>query len=241
MYRMFTRRFSQILAATALAATASMANAAVVYLDFEGIETYPFASGGISIDGYYNGGTASNGNSGTNLGVEFTSSALLLCLNNLGTTCSNTSQGDAGIATSRTGALYFPSGNPMMNVAAGFDTGFSFVYSQPFESNTSISIYSGLNGTGSLLASALLPLTLDGRNGGCDAAYSANYCPFEDFSLTFSGVAMSVVFGGTVDRQVFDDITFGSDVPGGVPEPATLALFGIGLLGIAATRRRRLS
>lgn len=44
---------------------------------------------------------------------------------------------------------------------------------------------------------------------------------------------MSVIDGATITRAAF------APTPGAVPEPATLALFGIGLLGSAAAIRRR--
>ena len=216
----------------------SQASAATIYLDFENIAPYP-NNNNVQIGDFYNGGTASNGASGPNYGVQFTSSAILLCLNTEGTSCSNTSRGGQGIPSSQFGALYFPDSSPAMNVAAGFDTGFSFVYSSPFDSGTSVSIFSGLGGGGSLLASALLPLT---GNGACDNNISggADYCPFETYSLAFSGTARSVVFGGAVNRQVFDDFTFGSTVVGGnVPEPATWALLILGMGAVGASMRKR--
>ena len=230
---------SLFLIAAGLAAIAAPASAAVIYLDFEGIAPYP-NNNNVLINEYYNGGAASNGNIGPNYGVEFTSAAQLLCLNTAGTVCSNTSRGGLGIPTSQRGAMYFPGANPIMNVAAGFDTGFSFVYSAPYTAGTSVSVYSGLNGTGTLLGSMTLSLT---PAAGCDysIANGAGYCPFAAAGLTFAGVAQSVVFGGPVNTQVFDDITFGSAMPGGVPEPATWALLiaGFGLVGTAARRRRR--
>jgi hypothetical protein len=231
------KRFLAPTPATAITFSAQ-AQGAVIYLDFENIAPYPNNSD-VAINGYYNGGTASNGNSGPNLGVEFTSSALLLCLNTAGTNCSNTSRGGLGIPTSQRGALYFPNANPIMNVAAGFDTGFAGVYSDPFSNGSTVSIYDGLNGTGNLLASITLPNTAD---GDCDSniAGGARYCPFNPFSLTFNGIARSVVFGGETNRQVFDDFTFGSNVVGGVPEPTTWALMilGFGLVGGAMRRSR---
>lgn len=221
-----------------LYAAIGSASAAVVYLDFENIAPYPNSSN-VQIGGYYNGGTASNGNSGPNLGVEFTSQALLLCLNTAGTSCSNTSRGGLGIPTSQRGALYFPGGNPTMNVGAGFDTGFSGVYSDPFAVGTTINIYDGLNGLGALLASTVLPGT---SNGACDPtiSFGANYCPFNNFSVGFSGIAKSVVFSGTPNAQVFDDFTFGSITAGGaVPEPATWAMMLLGFGFVAGTMRHR--
>jgi hypothetical protein len=228
-----------IFAAAGLLAVAGAANASSVYLDFEGIAPHPNSSD-VVIGGFYNGGTASNGASGPNLGVEFTSDAILLCLNTTTVFCSNTSRGGQGISTSQLGALFFPSGNPTMNVAAGFDTGFSFVYSDPFAAGTTIEIFDGLNATGTMLASVVLPGTTNGASGACAAYGSPNYCPFDPYSISFAGVAKSVRFAGTVNRQVFDDFTFGSTVVGGgVPEPATWAMMilGFGLVGSAARRR----
>lgn len=231
---------SSLLALASALLFATSANAATIYLDFEGIAPYP-NDNDVSIGGFYNGGTSSIGTSGTNFGVEFTSEATLLCLNTAGVSCSNTSRGGLGLPGSQFGALYFPSASPTMNVAAGFTNGFSFTYSSPFSSGTFVSIYSGVNGTGSLLASATLPLT---SSGTCDAAISggAAYCPFEAYSVGFTGTAQSVVFGGTANQQVFDDFTFGSTVVGGaVPEPATWAmmLLGFGTIGGALRRRSK--
>ena len=221
-------------------AIASSASAEVIYLDFENIADYPNDSN-ILIDGYYNGGTASNGNSGVNLGVEFSSGATLLCLNNIGVSCSNTSRGDQGIDTSRNGALYFPSTNPFMNVAAGFDTGFAGVYSDPFSAGSFISIFDDIDGLGNLLATLNLPGTPDGF-GACPG-YTAQYCPFIEFSVAFSGVAKSVFFGGAANSQVFDDITFGSIDAGGpivkASSPSILALFGLAIAGLGARRFKR--
>lgn len=232
-------RVMHYVAAGVLAIASTAASASAITLNFEGIAPYPNNSD-VIIGGYYNGGTSSIGTSGANYGVEFTSNAILLCLNTAGVSCSNTSRGGQGIPSSAQGAMYFPDANPTMNVAAGFDTGFSFVYSNPYATATTVSIYDGLNGAGSLLAAALLAGT---ANGDCDTdiSYGANYCPFNSMSIAFSGVAKSVVFGGPSNSQVFDDFTFGSTVVGGdVPEPASWAMMivGFGLMGATLRRRR---
>lgn len=212
--------------------------AATVTLNFEGIGTYP-NNEGIQIQNYYNGGTSSNGSSGPNYGVSFGDNAITLCLNTPGVGCSNTSRGGVGDPATQYTALFFLSGDQAyMNVAAGFDTGFSFNYAS---NNTPgfVDVYDGPNGTGNILAILTLPVNAP----GCGSPYNAAYCPFGPQGVTFSGTAHSVGFGGVANYIVFDDITLGSATPGGgaVPEPATWAtmLLGFGVSGAALRRRRR--
>ncbi|MEO8123224.1 MAG: PEP-CTERM sorting domain-containing protein [Burkholderiales bacterium] len=210
------------------------ANAAVISLNFEGINaTYP-STDYAAIGGFYNGATSSQGTSGTNYGVEFTDNALAICLNTPNNDfCSNTSRG--GVAPgSELGALFWLNGpQTYMNFGAGFDTGFSFNYAAP---NTpgSVSVYDDLNGTGNLLATLNLGLT----PSTCDGSYGAAYCPFVSAGVGFAGVAKSISFAGSANFIVFDDVTFGSITPG-VPEPSTYALFGLGLMGLAYATRKR--
>lgn len=231
-------RFGTSLAALAAVGMATPAIAATVVLDFEGVNsTYP--SGFAFVGDFYNGGTSSDGTSGTNYGVSFSGNAQAICLNTPGTSCSNTSRGGEGDPGSQLGGLFFLSGSETyLNYAGGFDTGFSFYYAAP---NTpgSIGVYDGLNGTGNLLATLALGLTPSTCTG------LGVYCPFEPIGVSFSGTAQSIAFAGVANFIVFDDVTFGSATPGNgaVPEPATWAMMigGFGMMGAVMRRRRRRS
>jgi len=232
-----TLKKNLLVAAVAAALPMAAAEASVIVLDFEGINaTYP--SGFASVGDFYNGGTSSDGTSGTNYGVSFDANALAICLNTPGSVCSNTSRGGQGDPNSQLGALFFLSGSATtMNFAAGFDTGFSFFYAAPNTAGT-VQVYDGLNGTGNLLASLNLGLT----PSTCDFTYSAGYCPFAAAGVSFAGTAKSVNWGGVANYVVFDDVTFGSSTPGTqtrVPVPGTLGIVGLGLVGLTRMRRRK--
>jgi len=222
------------LLAAMLVMTAMSASAAVVDLTFENIAPYPH-SNSVQILEYYNGGTSSVGTTGPNYGVSFPDNALNICLNTLTTSCSNTSRGGLGDPNSQLGALFFLSGsNTYVNVAAGFTTGFSFNYTAINVGGT-VNVWSGVNGSGTLLATLTLPTT---PSGPC-LGYGAGFCPFFPIGVSFSGTAESIDFGGTANQIVFDDVTFGSSTPGNTPEPGTLVMFGSGVIGLAGLLRRK--
>lgn len=233
MTSIFLRRASLIpccavLALTAL--TAEKAQAATIVLDFEGLQNLE------SVNGFYNGGSGGNGStSGQNFGISFSSNSLALIDSDAG------GSGNFGGEPSPDTGLFFLSGTAIMNVAAGFDTGFSFFYSSPDFPGT-VNVYDELDGTGNLLASLNLPVTPS--NGAPDP--NGRFSPFLPFGVTFNGIARSVDFGGAANRIVFDDITLGAATPGGgddgeptsVPEPGSvMALLAIG--GVSALKIKR--
>jgi hypothetical protein len=115
-----------------------------------------------------------------------------------------------------------------MNVAHGF-TDISFFYASPDDVSGGVLIWSGLNGTGTLLASFDLP-----QNS--EPAGSAN--PYGTWTQLSGGswnkIAHSATFFNSVGFADFDDISVSTPVP----EPTTLSLLGIGMAGLVVLRRR---
>ena len=157
--------------------------------------------------GYYNGGLGSLGTGpGPALGITFTSDFVTVPLGVFGPPdLSEQLTSDSGI----------------MNVAAGFSGGFSFYYATMSGGPGSVLLYSGLDGTGSLVGSLLLP-----DNGGFGATGLEQLIPFE--SAVFSGNGL-----------MLDNITL---APGGelvLPEPSSMSFLWIGLAAIFIARRSR--
>ena len=225
---------SAVAAAVISVFAAGSASAAVVSLNFEGVNA-AYTNGNFNaanILEFYNGGTSSDGTTGTNFGIGFSDNALAICLNSLTVVCSNTSRGGLAPGSDKGGLFFLSGAETFMNVAAGFDTGFSFNYVS-FSFAGAVNVYDGLNGTGNILAVLnLLP------NAGSCPGYSAGFCPFSAQGVSFAGTAMSVGFAGVANQIVFDDVTFGSITPG-IPEPETYALMLAGLATVAAITRRR--
>ena len=217
------------LATLAAAAMASSASASIITLTFEGVGNE------VPVNDFYNGGTDGAGNSGTNYGISFSRTSLGIIDSDAG--------GTGNIANEPSGdtVLFFLSGGAAtMNVAAGFQTGFSFFYSA--NGAAFVRVYDGLNATGNVLAQLDLASQFD---TGCTGDPNGQYCNWTPIGVLFEGTAFSVDFGGTANRVAFDNVTFGSDRPGGggggvIPEPATWAMMiaGFGLVGGAMRRRR---
>jgi hypothetical protein len=215
------------LLAVALSATAS---AGTVVLTFEGLQNNE------EVLNYFDGGTGSDGSGpGTNYGITFGSDSLALIQDSAGGT-GNFEGNPSGNAS-----LYFLSGpGDIMNVPAGFTTGFSFYYSAINDPGT-VTVWSGLNGTGTLLQTIDLPVTPTGYPTAPCTDASEDYCPFVPIGITFTGTAESVDFSGTANEIGFDEITLGSATAGGsVPEPRTVVLLGAGLAPLAVVRSRQM-
>ena len=215
------------------------ARAGTIVLTFDEFGVIPASVGTEPVLNFYNGGFAGNGTSscgytvcgpGPSYGVTFESNALALTSEDVG------GGGNFTKEPSSPNVLFFLTGTgDVMNVASGITTGFSFFYSGNSElGNGQVSVYSGLDGTGTLLASFVVDTSLTPL---CTSGPA--YCVWQPDGVAFSGTAESVVFGGAANFIGWDNITLGSKNPVVTPEPATLTLFGSGLLGLVSLVRRR--
>jgi hypothetical protein len=207
---------------SALVALGSFSASAITVLDFEGLQdNEPVAN-------YYNGGLGGSGSGpGPNFGVTFTGGALALIDGDAG------GSGNFGGEPSPDTVLYFLNASAIMNYAAGFDTGFSFFYTA-INNPGLVTVWDGPNATGNVLAQLVLPLTP--YNGAPDP--TGQFSPLLPIGVAFAGTALSVDFGGTGNQIAYDNITFGSETPQGVPDGgASALLLGVGLLGLGGLRR----
>ncbi|MDC8786261.1 PEP-CTERM sorting domain-containing protein [Roseateles koreensis] len=202
------------LAALALFACAPAFAAPVAFtLDFE--KTWAFGTG---VAEYYNGGTADDGSTASaNVGVSFTN--VFGFSNDAASTNFANAPSSLGVAyaDNTNGAAY-------MNVAAGVDSSLSFYYAAVGDAAGAIKVYSGLNGTGTLLGTFDLAAT--STTGAFDS--------WKQQTISFSGVAQSFDLSGTTGVAALDNVS-------AVPEPSsvTLMLAGVAVLVGMRTGRRQ--
>jgi len=211
------RKLALGLALSALMTVAAVpASATVVTLTFEG------AGDLADLGNFYNGGTDSLGYSGTNYGVSFGVDSMSVVDASAGGSGTNIGNNPSGVT-----AMFFLSDvGDVMDVAAGFNTGFSFFYAAGAPGN--VTVYNGLDGTGTVLASLQLGATQN------------TYYSWSPIGVNFAGVAESVTFGGAANTIAFDNVTLGSSTPGGaLPEPTTWAMMIVGLFGLGVIARRK--
>jgi hypothetical protein len=212
------------LAMALLALTASRA-AAGFLLPFEGLQNFELVAN------YYNNGQGSLGSGpGTNYGISFGANAIAYIPGQ-----------QSGMVTPFPGdpspSTVLLLANPQfsnpgmpafftMDVAGGFTQFLSFYYLNIAGSAASVQIYSGLDGTGTLLAQQPLP--------------SLGQPVFSNMiDVPFDGTAYSVVFTGSDNQLGFDNIA-GSTGPALVPAPSSwLLMLGCGVACWIFTRRRR--
>ena len=193
----------KLIAALAAGLLSAPGFAAASILDFEGPTSFD------PIGDFY-----------SSLGVSFGLDGLALSNDELGPYYSHSPS---------PGTVFAPVGpDATMNVAGGFAGNISFAYSSKLAS--SVSLYSGLDGTGTLLGT--LNLTANAQNGCTDSPL----CFWSLASLDFTGIAKSLTFGGLANQAMFDDVTFSAPVP--LPAAGWLMMSALGGLGAWARRKR---
>lgn len=193
-------------------------------LTFEGLQDEE------PIGNYYNGGYGGDGSGpGPNYGITFGSDSLAI-ISNLDGGNGNFNNNPSG----DTVAFFLTGPGDTMDVAGGFNTGFSFYYCSPIYTG-SVYVYGGLDGTGTLLATVNLPSTPPGPGPN-------TYSLWEADGVAFAGTAESAVFTGVANYIGFDNITLGSATPGsgsGVPDSGSaITLLGLAIAGLGIIRRK---
>ena len=152
------------------------------------------------VDDFYNGGAGGFGSTSTqNYGATFSGMALAIQ--------SYVQKGAGGFASPPKGtpALFFSTGTTgYVNIAGGFTAGTNFYYTG---TQTVATVWSGTNGTGTVLAT----VTLSDNSGPANGCPSfPTYCNWTLISLPFSGNAQSVTFSGQANQFGVASITIGS-------------------------------
>jgi hypothetical protein len=166
---------------------------------------------GEEVLGYYDGGLGSLGTGpGPNLGITFTADFVTV---------------EQGVFGPPFQAEELTSTSGIMDVVPGIGGPFSFYYSNSGPDGT-VNLYSGLDGSGSLVGTIALPP-------------SPGFTATGDIEPLFN----SAIFSATPGALVFDNITFcppGSGLCGLViPESSSISLLLIGLLAVWLADQRR--
>jgi hypothetical protein len=210
-------RATSKLLALALTATMQSAMAGAVFLDFEDVQTTELLTTRYGSKGVTASGAA-------------------------WTAASEACGGDVSfIRTGSCGALWLAedptntaatSGKSLtLSVADGFVDALSFIYSGSIlGTNLAVHVY---DAAGKELGQGLSGLT----GAGCGTFIFCNWS--QTVSLSFQGVARTVVFSATDQTVLLDDINFQTADPNGrLPEPTSIAL-ALGALGGLGWARRR--
>jgi hypothetical protein len=209
-----------------LCAGSALANS-VELLNFQGLGVAQ-QTGTFAIGNFYDGG----GFPGTNYGVTFSSNFLGL------RSAANGGSGNFAPTPVGTPAIFIigTTGSPasgVMNVSPGFSKGINFFYTAGFTGGqtATITVWSGVNGTGTVLATIVL-----GNN--TTTCVGAMYCTWSNAGASFSGTAYSVTFNGPANELGIADITIGRSTTA-VPESDSIYLLGTGLVAISLSKLRR--